>query len=97
MVFGPGSDAKSLVLHDPLPKNNLLAEDAWAARLQRMDLPALAQTGVGLQDSHGRRCHSTLPLTVIYCHCLGNHTAILLLLLSCSVKVTPPPMATRVK
>jgi hypothetical protein len=38
--------------------------------------------------SPGRRCHSTMSLTVISCHSIGIYTVILLLLLSVSIKET---------
>jgi hypothetical protein len=45
--------------------------------------------------SPGRHCHSTLSLAAIDCHSLGNHTVILLALLSFSAKMTVAHMARR--
>ena len=44
-------------------------------------LIARARSGAEGHPSLGRHCHSTLPLTVIYGHCLRIHTVILLSLL----------------
>ena len=41
--------------------------------------------------SPGRHCHSTLPLTVMACHCLGIYTIILLPLLTFAAKMTVSP------
>ena len=46
-----------------------------------------------LQASTGRHCHSTLPLTVTGCRCLGIFTGILLSLLSFSAGMTVSPSA----
>jgi hypothetical protein len=45
------------------------------------------------RPSPGRHYHSTLPLAVVDCHCVGIYTLILLPLLSFSVKMTVPPRA----
>jgi hypothetical protein len=43
----------------------------------------------------GRHGHSTLPWTVVACHCSGIRTMIWLPLLSCAVKMTGSPRARR--
>ena len=49
------------------------------------------------ERSPGRHCHSTLPLAVIDCHCLGIYTVILLPLLSFSAKMIVSPWARRAR
>jgi hypothetical protein len=68
-------------------------EDGWNQREvdELAEQTAESPRGGGGADgtvvsSRGRRCHSTLSLTVIGCHSLGIYTVILLPLLSFSFK-----------